>query len=253
MKHMKTISTLHRFPAVIRQASCLGVILLVGLLTGCETTGLSLRETGQASYSHFVYQMARQQAAAAPKPRPLHRPVRLAVAQVGEVAPPSEMLQQLRQHPDIIASVTALPLPGEGRASTYGRPGEELGLISENTTNRLTEVRTLARSLGADQIFIFGGSIDTRASRNAWAPLDFTLVGMTIFPSASVHAEGKAAGVLIDVESGGLRGQVQAEQKKQGSAPSAFAGEKTDAVRVKVRDALAASLADELIQKLREL
>jgi len=224
----------------------LGILVLA---TGCETTGLSPREGSKGSYSHFVYQMAREQPPAATA-RPLRKPIRLAVAQVGEVAPSTNVLNRLRNHPEQIASVIAMPLPGTTPNSPYQHWSPERSASQEPSVARAAEIRALARAMGADHVLIFGGSIDTRSTRNPLAVLDVTLVGTAIFPSTEIYAEGKAAGLLLDVDSGAIRFQVEAEQNTSGTTPSAFSYEKTDSVRVKVRDALAANLADEFVRKL---
>jgi hypothetical protein len=229
---------------------CGGFALLALFLTGCETTGLSARERGKSSYSDFVYQIARNPPAQE-RPRPLQRPVRLAVAQIGEVAPPTDVLARLRSESDLIASAIALPLPGETQRASQGFPTQEKPPAPDAGANRVAEICQLARSLGADEVLVFGGTIDTYVSRNALAPLDFTLVGMTIFPSAKIHGEGKAAGVLINAESQAVRFQVEAERRNSNLAPSAFQYEETDSLRIKMRDDLAMQLTEKFIRKLR--
>jgi hypothetical protein len=223
-------------------------LLLAWLLTGCHTTGLSSRESSPGSYSRLVYEMARNQPNATPAPR-LRKPIRLAVAQLGEVSPGTNMLGELRSHPALIATVVALPAPVEyrDRYDTRTRDTPE----PPATANRLAEIRSLARAMGADQVLIFGGSLDTWTTRNAFAALDITLVGAAIFPSARVHGQGKAAGILLDVESGTVRFQVETESRSHGTVPSGFASEKTDSVRVTLRDDLAAGLGREFVDRLR--
>lgn len=246
---MKNETTQHRTKTPLPAKATLliaatGVALL---LTGCETTGLSPRETGRGSYSHFVYQMAREQQPVAAS-TDMRKPIRLAVAQVGEVAPSTNILNRLKSNSDQIASVIALPLP-----SAISEPWDRHAAARQETpVARLSEIRSLARAMGADQVLIFGGSIDTRSSRNPLAILDVTIVGTAIFPSTEIHAEGKAAGILVDVATGAIRFQVDAEQTASGATPSAFAYEKKDSVRVKTRDALAANLADEFLRKLAQ-
>ncbi len=54
-------------------------LCLVGLLTGCNTTGLSARERGVGTYSKLVYGLYEKQEDSIPVP--LRFPMKLAVAQ----------------------------------------------------------------------------------------------------------------------------------------------------------------------------
>jgi len=179
----------------------------------------------------------------------LRTPIRLAVAQLGEVTPSTNVLGELRSHPALIASVVALPAPVEYRERYNTRTSNSPD--PPPTANRVNEIRSLARAMGADQVLIIGGSIDTWTTRNAWAALDITLVGCAIFPSARVHGQGKAAGILLDVESGAVRFQVETERSRDGKVPSGFTSEKADSVRVSLRDDLALSLGREFVNRLR--
>lgn len=230
---------------VCRSAS---LLLLAVFLTGCNSTGLSSRESSPGSYSRLVYEMARHQPSAK-SPGRLRKPIRLAVAQLGEVTPSTNVLGELRSHPELIAAVISLPTPTDSRERYNSRPVNSPE--PPPTANRIDEIRSLARTMGADQVFIFGGSIDTWTTRNAWAALDVTLVGCAIFPSARVHGQGKAAGILLDVESGAVRFQVETERSQGGKVPSGFTSEKADSVRVNLRDDLALSLGREFVNRLR--
>jgi hypothetical protein len=192
--------------------------------------------------------MARQQQNAAPTGG-LRKPIRLAVAQIGEVAPATNLLGELRSHPALIATVVALPSPVESRERYPTRSAN--APEPPSVVSRLAELRSLAKAMRADQVLILGGSIDTWTTRNVLAPLDITLVGTAIFPSARVHGQGKAAGILLDVESGAVRFQVETERGRQGTAPSNFTDEKADSIRVKLRDDLALSLGKEFVRRLR--
>jgi hypothetical protein len=235
------------FSSVVSVCRSACLPLLAVLLTGCNSTGLSSRESGPDSYSRLVYEMARHQPGGPPA-RQLRKPIRLAVAQLGEVSPSTNVLGELRSHPALIASVVALPAPVEYRNRFNTRTSNN---AEPPNANRIDEIRSLARAMGADQVLIIGGSIDTWTTRNAWAVLDVTLVGCAIFPSARVHGQGKAAGILLDVESGAVRFQVETERSQQGKVPSGFTSEKTDSVLVNLRDDLALNLGREFVNRLR--
>src|SRR3954453_2944754 len=79
------------------------------LLAGCATGGLSPRETAQQNYSSFVYSLYDMPAPAGAReetsrtPARLVLPARVAVVQVGEVAPPQAFLAKLRGRPDLFS------------------------------------------------------------------------------------------------------------------------------------------------------
>ena len=92
-------------------------VTAVCLLAGCETTGLSSRERAGASYPNYILSL-QSGGTNAPTQKPVV-PIRLAVAQVGESAPPETMLNELTAQPTLVAWVVALPLPGEPDNYSY--------------------------------------------------------------------------------------------------------------------------------------
>src|SRR5439155_12462927 len=95
---------------VMRSAIRITTILAAAALAGCTSNGLSPREVRGRDYSSYVLSMydpdvrasAGQDAA---QPPAVATPARIAVAQVGEVAPPLEMLEVLRRDRLAFASV----------------------------------------------------------------------------------------------------------------------------------------------------
>jgi len=70
-------------------------ILMLIALTGCESH-LSPRETRTQNYSAFIFSLYDNPKPIAPSTPPTV-PMKVAVAQVGEIAPPQLMLDRLRQ------------------------------------------------------------------------------------------------------------------------------------------------------------
>src|ERR1039457_3462780 len=86
----------------------------VCLIAGCETTGLSPREHSGADYPNYILALPSK-----PSPDAVKKvvtPIRLAVAQVGEAAPPKQMLDKLQNENGLVLSVVGLPLPGDATA-----------------------------------------------------------------------------------------------------------------------------------------
>jgi hypothetical protein len=215
-------------------------VTAVCLLAGCETTGLSPRESSGASYESYIMGL---QPGSNEMPQKLSVPIRLAVAQVGETTPPENMLDKLANEKTLVASVTGLPLPGE----TYYH--------SQNVDYpaRVKTICSLARTTGADFLFLFGGTLDSWQDNNSLSALDVTLVGGAIFPGTKIHIEGKAAGVLISTATCRPVFFINADARGTALCPDFFADGKTPALRSKVRDELVDKLNDQLINKLTDL
>jgi hypothetical protein len=222
-------------------------IAAVCLLTGCETTGLSPRESSGVSYPNYILSLPVNPAATPQRPA---MPIRLAVAEVGEDAPPDAMLNKLAGHGNLVASVTGLPLPSDGV------PAYEFLRANSPKLDYASRVKTicgLARISGADYVFLFGGNVDSWQENNALSVLDITVIGGVFVPGARIHIEGKGAGVLIDTTNCEPVLFVNSEAKDSGSSPDYLTEGKTMNLRVKVRDVLINDLTDQLLNKLTDL
>jgi len=92
---------------------------------------------------------------------------------------------------------------------------------------------------------------EERFHQNPLAVLDFTIIGSFALPGLTISAEGKAAGALVDVDTGAIRFLINAEQRKSGKAPGYFADGKVNSIQAGLRNDLIARLTDEFIHKLR--
>lgn len=225
-------------------------VAAVCLLAGCETTGLSPREVSGASYPNYILSL-QSSGSDAPAQKPVV-PIRLAVAQVGEAAPPDTILDKLAGQKTLVSSAIGLPLPGDRDNYSYYNYNRRIEPKEEDYAARVRAVRGLARAAGADYIFLFGGNIDSWQNRNPLAVLDITIVGSAVMPGSRINIEGKGAGVLINVETGEPVIFVSAEAKDSALSPDGLADGKTTGMRVQVRDELIGKLSDELLKKLAE-
>jgi len=220
--------------------------MIVFLLSGCQTTGLSLRERDGFNYSNFLYSAYGQSKDSGVARTALRSPIKLSVAQIGEETPPAVFLEKIQNEASLIAKVQ--PLPAAGYAPDRAAKPEVEQLAIETM---IFKMKMLAKDLGTDYLFIYGGSADYGSNPNFWSFLDMTLVGMYVFPSVDHVAEGKVSGALIDVESGKVLFVVSAQSKMSASAPSygSYYGYQNP-VLPKLRDDLVKKIADQLIQKL---
>ena len=139
--------------------------------SGCVSTGLSHRES-QNNYPLLISSLYREKStetAAAP----VHPPIRLAVGQVGESAPPESLLTALSTSHELVSTVSAVPIPGIVRRT--GRADPEPA--AADVESHVRAAVNLAQDMGAEYLFLFGGAIDSYRLKNALAPLDITLAG----------------------------------------------------------------------------
>jgi hypothetical protein len=220
-------------------------VAAVCLLAGCETTGLSPRESSGAKSSGATYKsyIMSLQCGDSGAPQKVSAPIRLAVAQVGEAAPPEAMLDKLAKEKTLVASVNGLPLPGEVYYDSQ----------SLDYPARIRTICGLARTAGADFVFLFGGTIDAWQENNSLSALDTTIVGGALMPGTKIHAEGKSAGALISTTTFRPVFFISADARDSKLSPDFFADGKKIGLESKVRDELIDKLNDQLIAKLGQL
>lgn len=222
-------------------------VVAVCLLAGCETTGLSPRESSGASYANYILSL-QSGGTNAPVQKPV-TPIRLAVAQAGESAPPETMLDQLAGQHTLVALVVALPLPGELENYNYNNRANN---PNELYAARVKSVCNLARAAGANYVFLFGGTVDSWRKNNPLSVFDITLVGGAILPGGEINVEGTGAGALIETATGEPVLFASVDAKKTAGSPDYLAAGKTNEMRAQVRDELIAKLTGELLKKLAE-
>ena len=218
---------------------CAVALAVLGLITGCETSGLSRREQANVTYPSYILNLRPKSSPAGP-PK-LTTPLRLAVVQVGEPAPPKAMLEQLQAESALVASAVGLPSWSETQSGSNQ---------TEVDFEEVQAIGRLAQSVGADHMFIFGGNMGSWSDGNALRFLDLTLVGAVMVPSAKIHAEGKAAGTLIDSVTGEPLLLVSVDAKRSVHSPTQLADGKSETLRAALRDELTGALANELLRTL---
>lgn len=222
-------------------------LLLVGLilgclgLTGCETTGLSLREQGENNYSNIIYGLSSQ--ASSPRLTRLKDPFRLAVVQVGEQSPHPAMMRAIRESDLPVTDL--IPLPAAGLQISGADKRSD---IEAYVQKKVASMLSLARSQGADYVFLFGGSADIGQKNNALQILDLTIIGGFLIDSNTVFADGKAVGALVDVDTGSVVFLVSADQSASGGYPSFNFGAR-DEILGKFRQDLVQALGGEFIKR----
>ena len=207
--------------------------------TGCETANLSRREQANVSYPSYILNLRPRPSLGAP-PK-LTTPLRLAVVQVGELAPPKAMLDQLQSDRSLVAAVVGLPSWIETRGQSNN---------TEVVAGQVQAVCQLAQSVGAGHVFVFGGNMGSWSDANALRLFDLTLVGAALLPSTKIIAEGKAAGTLIDTANCEPVVLASVDAKRSVHSPTQLTDGKSETLRAALRDELTAALAGELLRML---
>ena len=240
----------------------------VAALAGCTASGLSPREVRGRDYATYAYSMYDPSQFAeitepdAPRKR-VAAPARIAVAQVGEVSPPDVVIQTLRQHKQTFASVQPIPavvdtgLASSGvtyEHSNYGgheRPDAARQQSALSAREHAQRMRRYAGDIGAEYLFLYGGTLD-RATTGTGARLaDVTIVGAFVVPSQKLQATATASGTLIDVQTGRAVLAVSAQAKQQRMAASAEIEKKEIELLESLRDQIARELALQLVDQVK--
>jgi hypothetical protein len=241
---------------------------IFALLTGCATTGLSMRETPGdfSTIALSLHDVAPPSTQPAAPLRPASFPVRLAVAQLGEIAPPEDMLAALREQRDTFIDVQAVPSAmsnynvaynysrrGGHHHSTGDHVGGQLDDRKQAIRQQVDSMRAYARDGGADYLLLFGGTVDRASTSTPLSIFDLTIVGAFIIPSKQIMAEGRAGAALIDVRDGRSVMTFNAQSKGDRLAPTA-SRDNTELKLVRtLRDELTRDLAKQLTQRIRNL
>lgn len=222
-------------------------VAAICLLAGCESTGLSPRETSMVSYPNYILSLESNPAtnSAAATPQKIVTPIRLAVAQIGEDAPPVALLDKLAAQKTLVASVGGLPL-SDGGSPYYVRPGRQ----GPDYASQVKAICGLAQAAGADYVLVIGGNLDSWEQHNSLSVLDITVVGGFIVPGGKIHVEGRGAGTLISTSTCKPVLFVSADAHTSALSPDFLVDGKTTAMDARTRDELAAKLGERFLNQL---
>jgi hypothetical protein len=243
---------------------CRATLLLVTtggfiLCPGCVENGLSVRETpGHHDFSRYAMSLYEAPPGEAGPRRPLVLPARIAVAQIGEVTPPQAMLEALRKDKQAFAIVQSVPATPEVAEPWVSRPnatapGQQPPPPDDALKGQAAHMLRYTRDIGADYLFLFGGTIDHATTGTGLSLADVTIVGAFTVPSKRISAEGRASGILIDARSGRVVLAVGASQSDSRLAPSAAQASDELKLLTSVRDALTTQLAEQLKARAHEV
>jgi hypothetical protein len=230
------------------------VVLVVAL--GCASTGLSPREVRGQDFSTYLlalYEPGSAQPAGDAAPKPVRLPIRVAVAQVGEIAPPDEVLATLRGKTDAFDSVQSIPgiTDVSGQMSYAGHSAYHAPQMRQAAGAHVERMRRLARDIGADYLFLYGGTIDQATTSTPLSAADLTIIGGFLVPSKRIEGVAKASGALLEVDSGRVVVSVSAARDARRLSPT-FARDNGELTQLKkLRDGVVLELAQQLAERVK--
>lgn len=243
---------------VLRTSAIATVLAGSVALAGCASSGLSKRENlnggGYSDYALAMYDTSaegvNESAGQEVKIKNVAFPARVAIAQLGEVSPPEPMIHALRERSDLYASVQTVP-----GAATFSNspvrtgPGPQdwrAADVHEQARQHLNAMLRYSRDIGAEYLFIFGGTADYDTKGTALSAADLTIIGAFIVPGKKTEAQLQASGTLIDVETGRVMLSVSAGESgtKRSTAIRSEAAEAQ--LLVQLREKVTIELANSL-------
>lgn len=181
-------------------------VAVAGLAVTLSGCGYEARRSGQGTdYAKYVFALyddsCDRTAWTTSRPR---FPVNVAVAEIGELAPPPELIDGLRADTRSFRRVAAIPGISDGdfhfdpysRDATSGSPNTP---TVPSTHSALRRLERLARDTGMDYLLLVGATVDSRTHPTPASILDLTIVGAYVVPSNNLSGQARASAILIDV------------------------------------------------------
>jgi hypothetical protein len=226
------------------------IIVTCGLLlSGCAASKLSVRETDGrdlTAYMSAVRVSSFDQTASA---QPAALPASIAIAQVGEVAPPDEMLDTLREQTDLFTDVQGISGDDpRGRLYRFSDKNDAAAV-----SGHLESMLSFASNIGADYLVVYGGTIDASEGGTPLRLLDLTIVGAFILPGHELVAEAKASAIVLDVRSGlPLTTATASDDSRRFSSSVGLSGARAKQMR-SLRDSTINEMTEQLIERFSKL
>lgn len=269
-----------RKPALIALGTSSVVVAM--LAAGCSSTGLSPYEQGGQTQSAYIRAVtengtphptavavgpearivnAAQPTAATTEPAvitpaapvapppPFKGPANVAVAQVGEVAPPESLMLTLRQHPQLFGRVNIVParLDSGFANRRYARGLNTATVADLAVREHIDSLCDTATSMGMNYLLLVGGTIDSRTNATPLSVLNITIVGAFIVPSDETRATVKATGALIDLPTRQVVAISSAQIEDGQLTPAASTGGENSQLFQRMADRVAVKLAQQVV------
>lgn len=232
---------------------------------GCySTSGLNRSEgvDGYAKLVHALPQIAKQPAGGV-QDTSVKFPIRLAVAQLGEMAVPEAALDPLRKRPDLFQSVISVPLQSIDRPtvpvpgyvlsdnSVYAFARDAVPPRSTEAIDKLKSTIDLAVASGADHLFIIGGQVEHKVQGNKLDILEYLILPSFIVPTQNVETNIRVAGTLVRCADGQILRTINVDDQETTIARKLWVSDAQFEQAESMRDGLSQDIAVALIAGLQ--
>jgi len=182
----------------------------------------------------------------------------IAVAEVGELAPPPVVLDELRKEPALCRRVEGIPgiANGDYLTSPYNvhdypvasPNGKDDALVAAAAMRRMLR---MARDMGMDHLMLFGATVDSDVHATGLSAFDLTIIGAYIIPSRDITGQARASAVLIDLRTSRivLSASTEANKNRFVSAADEEVGE--DHLVKQLRDEAFGTLGSQMIARAK--
>ena len=237
----------------------IGLLPFTLLASGCIAYDHDNRAGQGPDYARQVFSLYDEPpGAAAPHPAALHFPMNIAVAEVGELAPPPVVLDELRKEPALCRRVEGIPgiANGDYLTSPYNvhdypvasPNGKDDALVAAAAMRRMLR---MARDMGMDHLMLFGATVDSDVHATGLSAFDLTIIGAYIIPSRDITGQARASAVLIDLRTSRivLSASTEANKNRFVSAADEEVGE--DHLVKQLRDEAFGTLGSQMIARAK--
>jgi len=236
-----------------------GLLALTFLATGCVDGAYDHdNRAGQGpDYARQVFSLY-DEPNGAPQPVALHFPLNIAVAEVGELAPPPVVLDELRKEPALCHRVEGIPgiANGDYLTSPYNvhdypvasPNGNQDALVAAAAMRRMLR---LARDMGMDHLMLFGATVDSDVHATGLSAFDLTIIGQFLVPSRDITGRARASAVLIDLRTSRIVLSAGTEADDQRAVSAADEGVGEDHLIKNLRDTAFGTLGSQMIARCK--
>jgi hypothetical protein len=161
------------------------------------------------------------------------------------------MIDSLREQRDLFASVQPIPAVVDVAPAAAPHRTGELASARQEAKAHGERMRRYAAGIGADYLFLCGGTVDRATTATAYTLANATIIGAFVVPSERIQATARASGSLIDVRSGRVVLSVSADGRREKLAPAVSREGHEIALLEALRDEVVAELASELAEQIK--
>ncbi len=205
-------------------------VVFLAALTGCRCD--RDWKTEMYSPSNLIYgQYLQSFDSDAVKELSLKPPIKIAVAEVGEITPAPAIMNSLLKQKKLFTILAELPGPDMNiprRIDPEIRCRESYWRNRQNAS--LKAMFKAADNCGADFVLLISGRIVFSEQSDAWSALNILILPMFFMKSQKITANGQVSAILYESNTGAVRMVTNATLKDTESTAMAFTGNKVESM-----------------------